>query len=474
MKKFVQILFIFLAIQSFGQKKKETPVSKKPDHHISISPEKWEFQEGKVTFTEYKGLKAMKIAPNSGQVVLKDVVFKDGTIEYDIEPVLPEFGLSIYFHRKDAREQEIVYFRTGKMGSKLANEGIQYTPYFDGVNMWDMYPEYQAPAMVKAGEWNHVKLVMSGARMQVFLNHALKPVLDIPKLEGTERQGSIAFEGSSYIANVQVKPNETEDLSPIALPDLTDHDATYLRKWALATPQNLPDGSEVSFRNLPQPSAFTDTVSAERIGLVNLTRKYGASKSRRVVWLKTKITAKEAMKTSLHLGFSDEIWVFVNNQMVLVDKNLFAQGMRKYPEGRISINNTRMPLNLKSGENELLIAVANDFYGWGIMARLESTEGIVETDQVEPIIALAKEISNLDVTPFEGTYSSTGVSFKLGFSSREKALFVSINAQEPAQLQTLGKNAFAFPSASATFEFFPESKKVILRQGSDSREFVKE
>ncbi|SKB80550.1 hypothetical protein [Dyadobacter psychrophilus] len=422
MKKFVQMLLILLAIPCFAQKKKEIPAAKRADYQVALTPDNWEFKEGKVKFEDYKGQKAMKISQGSGQVVLKNVVFKDGTIEYDIEPVLPEFALSIYFHRKDEKEQEIVYLRAGKMGNKLANEGIQYTPYFDAVNMWDMYPEYQARAMTKAGEWNHLKLVMSGARMQVFLNNAPRPVLDIPKLEGNEAQGSIAFEGSSYIANVQVKPNETEGLSPLALPDLTDNDATYLRKWAVTAPQNLPDGSELSFRNLPQASAFADTISAERRGLVSLTRKYGGSKNRRVVWLKTRITAKEAVKTNLHLGASDEIWVFLNNQMIFVDKNLFAQGMRKYPEGRISINNTSTPLNLKPGENELLIGVANDFYGWGIMARLESSEGITGTDEVGGIITMAKEIGNLDLNQYEGIYSNADVNYKLTFTRKEKQL----------------------------------------------------
>ncbi|MCF0050531.1 DUF1080 domain-containing protein [Dyadobacter sp. LJ53] len=474
MKKIVRLLLILLAFQSYAQKKKEIPVTRKADYQVVMEPDKWEFKEGKVKFEDYKGHKAMKISQGSGQVVLKNVVFQNGTIEYDIEPVLPEFALSIYFHRKDEKEQEIVYLRAGKMGNKLANEGIQYTPYFDGVNMWDMYPEYQTPAMTKAGEWNHVKLVMNGARMQVFLNNAPRPVLDIPKLEGNETQGSIAFEGSSYIANVQVKPNETDGLSPLALPDLTDNDATYLRNWAVTTPQNLPDGNELSFRNLPQPSAFTDTISAERRGLVSLTRKYGASKSRRVVWLKTKITAKEAVKTNLHLGISDEIWVFLNNQMIFVDKNLFAQGMRKYPEGRISINNSATLLSLRPGENELLIGVANDFYGWGIMARLESVEGITQTDQVADIIATAKEIEKLDLNQYEGTYGNADVNYKLRFIRKEKQLFVQVSDQEPAQLQTVGKDKFAFTTASATFDFLPEGKKLILRQGNESKEFRKE
>lgn len=66
----------------------------------------------------------------------------------------------------------------------------------------------------------------------------------------------------------------------------------------------------------------------------------------------------------------------MNQRTVYVDKNLYLQGMRKTPDGRCSIQNTSFTIPLKAGDNELLIGLANDFYGWGIMTRLESLEGI--------------------------------------------------------------------------------------------------
>ena len=97
MKTRILFILFFLAIQSFAfaQKNKPSATSAKPvDFAIPLTPEKWAFQTGKVEFVDYEGQKSMKIAPNSGQVVLKDLVFKDGTIEFDVEPVLPEFAQS--------------------------------------------------------------------------------------------------------------------------------------------------------------------------------------------------------------------------------------------------------------------------------------------------------------------------------------------------------------------------------------------
>lgn len=359
---------------------------------VALTPENW---TGKAVFEETG---VMKIDTNSGLLVLKNYVFKDGVIEYDLKPLLPGFAYSVYFRRKDDKEQEIVYFRSkafeialsanGKSNPKYANDGIQYAPYLDGVNMWDMYDEYQASAELKPHVWNRVKLVVSGRRLQVFLNHSQKPVLDIPELEGRTEEGALAFEGHSLISNLAVFPGQTEGLPPQALPDITDHEPKYIRNWKATVPESLPPGTEPVSSRLPASPQFTETLSAERRGMINLTRKFGANfginaegkavADRKIVWLKTTLVAPEDFKTVLQLGFSDEIWVFLNGRLVLADKNHFWEdiSMRKYPNGRISVWNSRAPLQLKAGTNELLIGVANDFYGWGLIAKFENMEGI--------------------------------------------------------------------------------------------------
>ena len=478
MKTRVHFILFFFVIQSFAFAQKNKPAAtaaKTVDFTNPLTPEKWAFQAGKVDFVDYKGQKSMKLAPSSGQVVLKDWVFKDGTIEFDVELIVPEFAQSIYFHRKDEKEQEIVYLRVGTIGNKLTNNAIQYTPYFDGINMWDMYPQYQGPAPIKGGDWNHIKLVISGHQMRVYMNNQAQPVLEIPKLEGNLKEGNIAFEGASYIANLQIKPNVTEGLSPQEGVDLSNHEANYLRKWAVSSPTDLPPGSEAYLGNQPKAEQFTDSIQAERAGFINLTRKFGGNKSRKVVWLKTKIMAKENVKTKLQLGFSDEVWVFLNKQTVFVDKNLFQQAaMRKYPEGRMSKDNANFDINLKPGENELLIAVANDFYGWGIIARLESTEGIVAIDEVTGVLKLAAELANLDVTPYVGVYSNPGVNFKFSFSKKDKTLLAKAEGKDEFAMQAMGNHTFRLDQFGVVIEFKPGEKKLLLKQGGDVKEFVRE
>jgi hypothetical protein len=49
---------------------------------------------------------------------------------------------------------------------------------------------------------------------------------------------------------------------------------------------------------------------------------------------------------------------------------------RKEPDGRCALLNSSFLLPLKEGDNDVVIALANHFYGWGIEFRLEDVEGI--------------------------------------------------------------------------------------------------
>ncbi len=434
---------------------------------IDLKPENFSFKEGTVEFLNYKGQKSMKVAADAGIVEINNLNFKNGTIEYDVESMPGNFSTSVYFHRKDDKEQEIVYLRITKMGDKLANEAIQYAPYFDGVNMWDMLPHYQAPAEIRE-DWNHMKMVISGKRMKVYCNG--KGVLDIPELEGRNPDGKIAFDGGSYISNIVIKPDVTEGLNPEALPDLTDHRSNFIRDWAITSPMPLTKGQDISTDNLPDGEAFDTSISAERLGLINLTKEYGMSKERRVIWLKAVIESKVAQAVDLDLGFSDELWVFLNNRMVYVDKNLYRQDMRKHPNGRISSENGSVRLKLKSGKNEITMAVANDFYGWGIIARLKTTNNITALEKFIPQMALAIE----NIEPYLGIYSNAGIPIKISFIEKEGKLTAQATDQEPLDFKYIGKDVFINEKESLQLLFKPEEKKVVLTQAGQETEFMKE
>jgi hypothetical protein len=379
MKKLLVMLFL-LSIGGYAQKNKKVENTNLPNSNfiLPLNPENWDFQAGKVTFLEYKGVKAIKLDEKSGPMYFKDLIFKNGTIEFDVE-VNQAYPFPTIYFRKNNENTEHVYLRTGVVNQKNAIDAVQYASIVKSVNMWDLQHEYQSAANMKIGDWNHIKLVVSGKQLRVFVNNPIEPNLEIPCMEGITDEGQIGIEtgfpGQAIFANIIVKPNETEGLSPQAGADITKHDTRYIRNWLVSKPDSLPNGKELNTSMLPKNITW-ENITAERRGLVNLSKKYGNNPKRNYVWLRAKIKSETDQSQLFKLGFSDDVWVFVNQKPVYLDKNDYMKGMLKSPNGRISLDNCAFQIHLQKGENELLIGLANDFYGWGIMARLENIEGI--------------------------------------------------------------------------------------------------
>ena len=335
----------------------------------------WEFAPGKVAFEQADSRPVMRILPDAGAVVLKAPDFADGTVEFDYQPVNPRFA-NIYFRWQSPAENECFYFRTARAGDPLANDAVQYAPHLGGINLWDLLGHFQTNATFSKDSWNHVKLVFSGAQLRAYVNSPDRPTLAVGRMEGNVTSGRIAFEGEALIANLVVRPGVVEDLPPVAGPDATDHDPRYLRHWQVGQPLVIPQGIDFAYDSLPKPDSKWSPLAAERRGLVNLTRLFGKGEGRRLLWVKTTLKSATAQTRRLSLGFSDEVWVLINGKLLHVDKNWYFHPIRKDPEGRCSLENTTFNLPLNAGDNELLIGVANDFYGWGLVARLDSLAGL--------------------------------------------------------------------------------------------------
>jgi hypothetical protein len=243
-----------------------------------------------------------------------------------------------------------------------------------------MFPQYQAPAPLKESGWNHVKLVVSGRRMNVFMNGASSPTLKVGSLEGDALEGGLMFQGPGIFANLKITPDAVEGLSPEPEKDPTASDSAYLRKWQVAPFSALDKDREATLTDLPAPGAPWHTMTAERGGLINISREYGVPfpfPQRAVVWLKTTVTSDADQTKKVQVGWCRELWVFVNGAPVYAAKNLFQPpSARKSPDGRCSLENGSFSLPLKAGKNEIAVAVADNFYGWGIIMRLQDAQGI--------------------------------------------------------------------------------------------------
>jgi hypothetical protein len=326
-------------------------------------------------FLTHKGVDALHL--KGGVAVLSDLIFRNGTIEFDVDPI--GMGAGVGFRRRDKDTFEDFYLRPSQKCSE-AWDCTQYAPFTHGVLLWDVFPQYQAPAPLREGDWNHVRLVVSGRRMQVFINGATSPTLKVGRLEGDTLEGGLLLQGPGYFSNLVVAPDAVQGLDPKPEKDPTADDRRFVRDWQIAPFRELPPDAEPSVTERPDPATAWQPIAAERGGLVNVTRQYGlpfARPRRAVAWLETSLTSDKDQTKKTMIGWSREVWVFVNGQQVFKDANLYQPpAARKPPDGRCSLENGSFELPLKTGENKIAVAVANNFYGWGLILRLDDIEGI--------------------------------------------------------------------------------------------------
>ncbi|GAB5519962.1 MAG: hypothetical protein RhofKO_22130 [Rhodothermales bacterium] len=360
------------------------------DRTIPMMPTHWEADTARVAFTTHRGVLAARGRDGGAQLFLKDVSFSSGTIEFDVEIEDPGF-VGINFRQSESRsESEFFYIRAFWPVSPFSRNTLQYATIVQGVNLWDVTDDYQAAALLKREGWNRVKLVISGRQMRVYINDMEHVALHVPILEGMIETGGISLEGNAVFTNFVVRPNVTEDLPSVAGYDPTMNDSRYLRNWHVTSPVDFPFsrdlvldlpsmfGSDLE-SDLPDENTIWTSIRAEHRALVNLSRPFGLTQKeqRRLVWVKTTLVSETEQQRRLDLGFSDEIWVFINGQFLRRDTNYYGTPGAKEPDGWATLDNASMMLPLAEGENELMIGVANYFFGWGLIARMDTMEGIV-------------------------------------------------------------------------------------------------
>lgn len=345
---------------------------------IPMTASRWTTQGG-VGFVQHQGFDSMELK-SGGSAGLNDLVFSDGAIEFDVDST-GAMGTGIAFRLRGKDTLEYFYLRPSPKCPE-APDCIQYTPVTHGVMLWDLFPQYQAPAPLKEGGWNHVKLVVSGQRMNVFINGGPTPALKVGRLEGDALDGAIRLVGPGFFANLTVAANQVEGLPAKPESDAVASDRRYLLNWQLSPPSTLAAGKEPAIADLPAPAAAWQPLAAERSGLVNISRVYGYPvppfhPDRALAWLKTTIRSSESQTKKVNFGWVREAWVFVNGKLVYADKNLYQPPTaRKTPDGRCSLENGSFSLPLQAGDNEIAVALADNFYGWALIFRLGDSEGI--------------------------------------------------------------------------------------------------
>ena len=345
------------------------PVSDKPDVH----------------YVTQEGFPGGIIVLKSGDLALNDFTFRDGTIDFDMKPLAEDIP-GIRFRQRDPQNGEEFYIRS-LPDCRAENDCIQYSPVINGFLLWDVYPEYQSRAPVFPDGWNHVRLVVSGKRMNVFINDSIQPTLSVGELLGNTQTGGLELHGPAAFANLTVTPGKTDGLSPVPLPDSMGNSVGIVHDWSLGPLTPLHYGSAPTYAERPQGPTAWKRLRSERFGILNLNRQFHASKEpSALTWVMTSIDSDQEQIKPISLGWLGQAWIFVNGALITSGKNFYyPDSERRFPDGRLSLQNGSFPVPLHRGHNEIVIALHDSIhddgnsrtkYGWGLAMRYDNVRGL--------------------------------------------------------------------------------------------------
>lgn len=366
MKYLICVLIIqFFVICSFSQVKpaKVTVQNSNGEWHIENAE-----REGDVRFAEFLGRPSLWLKNNT-QIMRSDLEFTDGTIEFDVAPMEKGNFFAVIFRRETFQNHENIYFRVHRSGLYNA---LQYAPRINGSSTWQLYPEFNSQIDLPRNQWTHIKIDVTGKKLEIFLNKNAKPALVVPRLRHKSAKGLVGFWArvndqptiwAAAISNISIVSRAGGSANSLNRPTPAPE---ILSDWKVGGAVQTEKGA---VRSLPQINDWKEA-EIEESGLVNLNRYFGFLRGRWTAFAKTTVSSADAKTALLELGYSDDVTVFLNGEPIYSGINGFDS---RHPEymGFVKPEFENVYLKLHPGNNEIILAITDDMrFGWGFSARL--------------------------------------------------------------------------------------------------------
>jgi len=356
-------------------------------HQVAPGSARWDLQ-GNAKATVYRGRQCLQL--DGGAALLKDFELADGVVDVDVATPATRgfFGIQFRLDNEGANG-EFVYLRQHKSGLP---DAMQYTPLLNTGLNWQLYsgPGFTGKADIPRDVWFHLRLVVAGAQARLYVKDMNQPALVMSDLKSGLRTGQLALyvlTGATCFANFTVRatPDAVWDRQLPSMP------AGTLTNWALSP------AFDALARRLEQPLSPAEIdampwqdVRAEAPGIVPISRYRESPHPRvsfandfarrlepqpgmKVVYARTSISAERDQVRKLSIGYSDDVSVFLNGQILYRGRS--AQNFRDPAFlGIVDPENDAVYLPLKKGSNELVLAVSELGGGWGFICRLADAD----------------------------------------------------------------------------------------------------
>ncbi len=345
---------------------------------LSFAGHQWRIAAKSAAMETHLGREALALG--GGRLWLDDIDFADGVIEFDVAYAeMPGFIGPIWRARDDDHFEEI-YFRA-HLNKKP--DAVQYTPVENGNSAWQIFSDENAigPLTQKFGSWNHVKLVVEGDKADFHFNTEA-PALHIPDLKTSNKSGSIGLRTSgrggivAYFSNFSVRPLRDgegvvgEAKEAPALPD------GLITRWTVSSvfPESMVDEALTLPKKTTDGLAWTP-LEVETNGIANISKiTEQLENNDSTVFIRANIDAKKKIMKELRFGYSDRVRIYLNGKRVYAgDAGWTVRDYRFL--GTVGFFDS-VGLDLKKGDNELLVAVSETFGGWAWAGVIEDQTGI--------------------------------------------------------------------------------------------------
>lgn len=333
----------------------------------------WEIKGPGSGVESYLGRNALRLS--TGNAYRRDVRLKDGTIELDVATTGGRSFFYVQFRMESDGDYEEIYLRPHKTG---LGDALQYNPVYRGESNWQLYHGEggTAPVDIPRNEWLHLKIVLEGQRAAIFVGDVKEPQLLVRRLARGPAPGYVALrsfvppdgaEAVTSFANVEIR----QGVSDFVFPDMGAEPVApsgTVRKWLVSEPYVAAEGP---VRELPATSGWKE-LETEPSGLLVLLRHIGRPErgKRATVLAKETLESSKEERVPLHLGYSDEVTVFLNGAPLFTADDSYSFD-RPRREGLIGFDQATVYLPLRAGKNELVLAVTDVFGGWGLMGQLD-------------------------------------------------------------------------------------------------------
>lgn len=322
----------------------------------------WEIQAQEFRVETYKGRESLYM--RDGTAWMKGVEFQDGVIEMDVAaPAIQGFH-GIRFRAVTPFDHEHVYIRPHLSGK---SDAVQYNPIYHGISSWQLYsePRYALPVTIEADRWIHVRIAVQGSRMELSVDGEL---LVFPELVRDPESGAFGISSSGAagrFANVVVRPDADPEFQGGEGAQAIVAEAGTVKVWRVS--EAFEEAEIDGLTELPPATLHGQTwarLSAEVRGIANIARLRSRQGGNNTVFAAVTLRVDRARTVRVRLGFSDRVRAFLNGTQLYAAGDEYRSRDYRFLGTMGLFDELFLPL--VAGDNELWLAVSEDFGGWGV------------------------------------------------------------------------------------------------------------